>query len=1149
MCSGRWYRKPSIDATVEFTSSATNNNLGSTNQTGFSGPVGTAYDASGNRLFVSDLANNRVLVFDLNLGGGDYYTADYVLGQPDFTSSSSGVTQTTMSQPTGLAYDDSNSRLFVSDHGNNRVLVYDVRAAGSGSQSSCGTSTTGIANGMNASCVFGASDMVGGAPSGMPATTDTPTGLAYDPTTKYLYVASLLQNRVLVFDADTAVLTSNGMDAFHVYGQMDFTGTTAGWDDLVYGSDVPSARSLSSPQDIVLDSAGGLLYIADSVNGRVVVHDVSNVTVGTGGDSAIYAIGKPDLNTFNWLDPLNDPGGPYTETPRQDSLFTPRGVALDTTNGILYVHDSGYHRVTVYDVRSSGSGSQSMCGVSGTGIATGMNASCVFGQSNFTNTSSGTSSLKINAPYYLTYDGANSRMFSADYGNNRIMIFSTLALSNNLEADNNLGQVTLTTTYTYDGTESLTANGTNSTTPVSASGFEEPNGITIDSAHDRMFISDKKNNRVLVFNLNADDTLIDDTADFVLGQADFNDVAAATTSTGLDYPNGLAYWHAPSDTQYLFVADYNNSRIIAYDVGSISNGEAAVAVIGQTSFTAALAGSPTQTSLVNPSDVTVDSVNNRLYVNDSKNHRILAYDIATLTSTNMAAMAVIGQADYVTGTSGVSTTKVNEPGALFYEASSETLFVSDTRNNRVLTYDASAIVDGSNNVAATHVLGQAVFTSNTASTTQSVMTSPEGLTYNADNGMLFVAADGARVLVFDVASITDGENAVAVIGQLNFTDGTTGSTASALSAPIKLFFDTTNDDLYVSDSNNNRVLKFAFVTLSTTSISSSAQVSTAYTAPLTTASSQGTVSYEVVSGTMPTGLSLDATGVVGTQTVAGTYNFVVRAINTIGSSGFRSNQQSYSIVVAAAPGGGGGGGGGSIPYADPLANNFNGQSICEYDPPMVTITSPTAGATYSASVSTLTISGIASDNDTVTSVTYSLNGSAVATAVGTTSWATAPLTLLPGPNTFTVTAYNNRGKQTSRSMTIVYSTVPPDPCVANPTLPGCDNVDPPETCQTNPALPGCTPIPPTLCLEPAASNFNQPAPCVFPQPTDLCTNISGIQTSIPSGHEVNGGICTLIPVIDDPGDDDPPIEPPDDGGGGVITRQILRYRLKTSLCL
>ena len=107
-----------------------------------------------------------------------------------------------------------------------------------------------------------------------------------------------------------------------------------------------------------------------------------------------------------------------------------------------------------------------MWGVSGTGIATGMNASCVFGQSNFTNTSSGTSSLKINAPYYLTYDGANSRMFSADYGNNRIMIFSTLALSNNLEADNNLGQVTLTTTYTYDGTESLTANGINSTTPA-----------------------------------------------------------------------------------------------------------------------------------------------------------------------------------------------------------------------------------------------------------------------------------------------------------------------------------------------------------------------------------------------------------------------------------------------------------------------------------------------------------------------------------------------------------------------------------------------------------------------------------------------------------------------------------------------------------
>jgi hypothetical protein len=72
-------------------------------------------------------------------------------------------------------------------------------------------------------------------------------------------------------------------------------------------------------------------------------------------------------------------------------------------------------------------------------------------------------------------------------------------------------------------------------------------------------------------------------------------------------------------------------------------------------------------------------------------------------------------------------------------------------------------------------------------------------------------------------------------------------------------------------------------------------------------------------------------------------------------------------------------------------------------------------------------------------------------------------------------------------------------------------------------------------MEPAATNFNGALPCVFPEPTDVCTNISGIQTSVPVGYESILGICTLIPTIDDPVD--PPIDPPIDpggGGGGVV---------------
>ena len=78
-------------------------------------------------MFASDYSNNRVLVFELD-DNHDLldYTADYVLGQTDFTSLGSGVSASTMYRPWGLSYDSVSSTLFVADTGNNRVLVFDL---------------------------------------------------------------------------------------------------------------------------------------------------------------------------------------------------------------------------------------------------------------------------------------------------------------------------------------------------------------------------------------------------------------------------------------------------------------------------------------------------------------------------------------------------------------------------------------------------------------------------------------------------------------------------------------------------------------------------------------------------------------------------------------------------------------------------------------------------------------------------------------------------------------------------------------------------------------------------------------------------------------------------------------------------------------
>ena len=98
--------------------------LGSANQSNFdSGLEGIFVDNNG-RLWVADYGNGRVLWFNnaANLANGA--PADGVLGQTDFTSTSGGVTASLMNGASGV-FVDKDDRLWVADYSNNRVLRFD----------------------------------------------------------------------------------------------------------------------------------------------------------------------------------------------------------------------------------------------------------------------------------------------------------------------------------------------------------------------------------------------------------------------------------------------------------------------------------------------------------------------------------------------------------------------------------------------------------------------------------------------------------------------------------------------------------------------------------------------------------------------------------------------------------------------------------------------------------------------------------------------------------------------------------------------------------------------------------------------------------------------------------------------------------------
>jgi uncharacterized protein (TIGR03437 family) len=93
-------------------------------------PYGLAF-AGTNGLLASDAVHNRVLFFPFTGNSGTFdptvdmgKAATKVFGQPDFTTVTSGTTDSKMSSPR-LVSADSEARPYVADAGNNRVLIFD----------------------------------------------------------------------------------------------------------------------------------------------------------------------------------------------------------------------------------------------------------------------------------------------------------------------------------------------------------------------------------------------------------------------------------------------------------------------------------------------------------------------------------------------------------------------------------------------------------------------------------------------------------------------------------------------------------------------------------------------------------------------------------------------------------------------------------------------------------------------------------------------------------------------------------------------------------------------------------------------------------------------------------------------------------------
>jgi len=374
------------------------------------------------------------------------------IGQPTFTAQSVGATPSAalVGAVDGLAY--ANDTLFVVDSNhiqvlpvNNRVLIYnniskyiynpiDEVPQGSGCPVCVANPDVG-----EASLVLGQSNFttVTG-PNITQSGFRTPTGVASDG--HILVVSDTDNNRVLIWK--TIPTTMNNQPADIVLGQKDFT------------SIQPLALNSSQfrgPEGVWIQ--GDRLFVADTQNHRVMIW---NSIPTANNQPADLVIGEPNFTTA-------PPSTTSDLPPTASNLFSPVSVTSDGTH--LFVTDLGHNRVLIWNSIPTQNGQaadvvvgqQNMTselddGITSTCVATGTDADgnptyaagcpticpSVSTDSNGTPLYPARCGITLSYPRFALSDG--KRLFIADGGNDRILVYNSIPATNGMRADIYLGQ-------------------------------------------------------------------------------------------------------------------------------------------------------------------------------------------------------------------------------------------------------------------------------------------------------------------------------------------------------------------------------------------------------------------------------------------------------------------------------------------------------------------------------------------------------------------------------------------------------------------------------------------------------------------------------------------------------------------------------------
>jgi len=535
---------------------------------------------------------------------------------------------------------------------------------------------------------------------------------------------------------------------------------------------------LNNPLGIALDQRSGRtrLYIADSSNSRV--------------------LAWPDVGAYQMGDPpalILAQRGPEYSIPLgigAKGLNAPIGMAVDPTNGDLYVADTGNNRVVRFLAPFENPGR--------------IEPDAVYGQASFnTRTAGAPTNSSLNQPRGLAFDSAGN-LWVADTGNHRVLRFAAVSLNNTapVAADKVVGQ------------RDFVSGAVNSGANTSASGFDTPIGLAFDP-QGNLYVSDFRNARVLRFAASPESGAAA-AATALWGQANFSARGAPAQASGsfIAGPQGIAV----DSNGNLYVSDVGYNRVLAFPLSG-GLGAPARIVLGQPDFTTSSVntGSAPYSSagtFSGPADVKLDGSGN-LFIADAGNNRVEVYPVGA-----RSASRVWGQLDFSSnGVNQIKPGSLNVPYgiAIDYTSAPFALYVSDTANHRVLVWrDAVRFRSGD---PADMVIGQPNMrsaaanadTAGASSPTRTSLWAPAGIAVNQRDGTLYVADSGNNRVLRYPRPVSQGGRITpdAVIGQPDFTSSASAAVSgSTLNSPGGLAL-SSDGNLFVADTGNNRVLEYA----------------------------------------------------------------------------------------------------------------------------------------------------------------------------------------------------------------------------------------------------------------------------------------------------------------------------------------------------